>query len=217
MDEWIQEFKDKNDIFRSHVNKIKEIVESTREPCEGNCVWNNETTDELPEMFTKQVNLFHFAKEAENILEIGFNAGHSCLIFLLANDTSKIQLFDIGRTLYSKLCFNYLNEQFPGRLSICWGNSIDTIPKFYQQNPDTKFDLFHIDGCHYDTFVFMDIMNCRNMAKVKNVMFSDDDQMEQVYFINRKLTMEGYIRPVPALETFYCKHYVCSYNASPHP
>ena len=59
----------------------------------------------IPQLFTKQMNLYKSAMEAKNILEIGFNAGHSCLLFLLANPESKITIFDICEHKYAKPCF----------------------------------------------------------------------------------------------------------------
>ncbi len=212
MSSWISEYQKAHDSYKHHIKKIKEIVESTGEKCEGNCMWDHLTTNEAPELLTKRANLFHFAKSAKNILEIGFNAGHSCFIFLIANEYSKIQLFDIGEHEYSKLCFEYLNEQFPNRLNVVWGNSMNTLPKFYQQYPTTKFDLFHVDGCHSDVNVISDLLNCRNMAETENIVISDDDHIPQIFSINRRMAEVGLLREVPALQTFKYTHYVARYE-----
>lgn len=209
--EWVDEYTESFNKYKFHIDKIKEIVESTGETCEGNCMWEHLSTTDIPELHTKRVNLFHFAKNAKNILEIGFNAGHSCFLFLIANETSKIQLFDIGEHTYSKLCFEYLNAQFPGRLSVTWGDSMDTIPNFYQQNPDTKFDLIHIDGKHEDINVIADTLNCRLLVEKENILLSDDDHIPHIFMLNRRLTELGFLQPVTALQTYKYTHYVAKY------
>lgn len=124
----------------------------------------------------KRYNLFDAAKKAQNIVEIGFNGGHSCFLMLIANPISKIQVFDLGLHSYVKLCYEYLSQQFPGRLSMILGDSAQTV-KLY--NPlHAKCDLIHIDGSHEIGGLVSDVLNCRKFSDKNTLVIIDDYEVE---------------------------------------
>ncbi len=168
--------------FQDHVEHIRAIVEASGEPCEGNVLWHHEQFIENTEWGTKRENITRFAKNAQSILEIGFNAGHSCLLYLMANPTSRIDLFDIGLHKYTRPCFDYLDTRFPGRLTITYGDSRETIPKADQK----IYDLIHIDGGHEEDIVRSDLQNIRRLCGDRTVIISDDDEMPQIHKVNRE-------------------------------
>lgn len=141
----------------------------------------------------KRYNIYRLAKSAENIMEIGFNTGFSVLLYLIANDTSKIQLFDIGEYDYCRECYEYLDTQFPGRLSIVWGDSRETIPIF---STHIKYDLIHIDGGHESNIVIRDILNCQKLASSDTVVIIDDTHMLQIYELVVTFIRNGFITHV---------------------
>ncbi|CAK0770476.1 hypothetical protein CCP3SC1AL1_500014 [Gammaproteobacteria bacterium] len=63
-----------------HLEKIKEIATRNNELLEGNCFYMHNTWRQVPLLMYKQLNLFSLARGRRRILEIGFNAGHSCLV-----------------------------------------------------------------------------------------------------------------------------------------
>ena len=103
-------------VFNSIISKYKYIFDELLnisidigESIEGNCFYkHNSFGDVAPELLPKQINIYNLSSQATNILEIGFNAGHSCLLMLLSNSTSKITLFDICEHKYTVPCFMYL-------------------------------------------------------------------------------------------------------------
>jgi predicted O-methyltransferase YrrM len=97
-----------------------------------------------PESQTKQRNLYDLARDAREIIEVGFNAGFSCLLMLIANRESRITVVDINDHAYVVPCFEYLNANFPGRLTLRLGSSHDVLPLLEER----KCDLIHIDGAH---------------------------------------------------------------------
>ena len=107
---------------------------------------------------------------AVDILEIGFNAGHSALLYLIANPYSKIHFFDLGEHQYSRGCFDYLDKAFPGRMSVTWGDSTVTIPQY----PSRLFDFIHIDGGHTRFIAESDFHNCRSFANKDTYLMIDD-------------------------------------------
>ena len=97
-----------------HINQLLRIVTSTLKndaaKFEGNYFYTHQTFNKSLDI-NKQINLMSLAKieTHKNILEIGFNAGHSTLLFLLSHPTSKIYCFDTCQHPYTKLCFDYTN------------------------------------------------------------------------------------------------------------
>lgn len=169
------------------LNKLNEIISSTGEFVEGNSFYLHGIPGVLAKTYeTKRLNLFYYGMQAHNILEVGFNGGHSCLLFLLANTYSKIQIFDLGEHAYSKLCFNYLNNMFPGRLSIVWGDSTQTLPKF---ETTTQYDVMHVDGGHTKPILLSDINNCCRLSNHNTYMIIDDISFHPVHMFKDLTTV----------------------------
>jgi hypothetical protein len=188
------------------LENILKLVKNSGEPLmEGSCFYQHQTQDtRIAHLFTKQYNLYSASKEAKNILEIGFNAGHSCLIFLNSNPYSQITVFDICEHKYTKPCFEYLSSLFPGRLTLIEGDSTITVPSWKEKNPSAKFDLIHIDGAHDPVIADKDFNNCYTIATDKIIW---DDTQEPVLrslldsYIEKKLVEEVKIE-----ETYVYKH-----------
>ena len=127
---------------KHHLNALDDIVRhSSRKVAEGGLFYIHNSFNKHPAFKFKQLNLFSVARVSHYILEIGFNAGHSALVMLLANDTSVITVVDINEHPYVEDCFKYLAQHFPNRLNFYPGKSEAVVSTL--QGP---FDLFHIDG-----------------------------------------------------------------------
>jgi predicted O-methyltransferase YrrM len=178
--------QDNNHIFK----KLEEICVNIGESVESNYFFKHETINEkIHELIYKQLNLYSLGKNAKNILEIGFNAGHSALLFLLSNPDSKLICFDIVSHKYTMPCFEYLNSLFPGRLKIIPGDSTITVPDFYKVfGFENKFDLIHIDGCHYGEIPKKDLDNCYNLLDNDGILIFNDTQLQNIdMLLNQKL------------------------------
>ena len=178
-----------------HVSKLKEIVERSGEKCEGNCFWKHRTTEYQEELSSKRTNLSNFSSNSKYIMEIGFNAGHSCLLFLLSNSKSKIFIFDINEHKYTKPCFDYLDKEFPNRMTFIAGDSTKTVPKFIKEYPYLKFDLIHIDGAHDLDIVKQDLNNARLVVANNHVIISDDN-IPHIHELHRKLVDDKVLQPI---------------------
>jgi glycosyltransferase involved in cell wall biosynthesis len=168
-----------------HVAKIKEIVEASGEPCEGNVFWLQHDHQETSMFLNKRINLFNYSQKSHSIMEIGFNAGHSSLLYMLSNPTSTLQVFDLGEHLYTRPCFDYLSSQFPNRMKIEFGDSRQTVPAYISKNVGKVFDMIHVDGGHTESVVRADVMNTFQLCDHNTVIISDDDHVPVIHRINR--------------------------------
>ena len=166
--------------------ELQNIINQYDVEIEGNIYWFQE----------KKSNLYDFSKNANNIMEIGFNAGHSCVLYLLSNSTSKIQLFDLGEHVYSQPCFEYLNNLFPERLTIIWGDSTETVKIF---KTDIKYDLIHIDGGHTEDIIRDDIINCKNLSDDNTLIIIDDIDMEAINKTYNEFINKKFLKQVPLI------------------
>ncbi len=114
----------------------------------------------------------------KNILEIGFNGGHSACCFLNANPSAKMYTFDICRWGIEDRAISILKNYFD--INLIKGNSVHTIPKFFEEN-QILFDLILIDGCHDYDVVISDIKNTINFLNDDGFLVIDDIHMGGVY------------------------------------
>lgn len=109
-----------------------------------------------------------------NVLEIGFNAGHSSDTFLKNNKTLNIISFDIGRHDYVSHAKEYIDIVYPGRHTLIIGDSTKTIPTFIKNNKDKKYDFIFIDGGHEYETARADLENCYHLAHENTIVALDD-------------------------------------------
>ena len=125
-------------------------------------------------------------RQPKSIMEIGFNGGHSALLFLsITPPDTKVVSFDLGEYAYVFAAKKYIDSVFPGRHTLVTGDSTTTIPNYEEQvahrlkNPETapplKFDLIFIDGGHQDDIPLKDILNSQRLARDDRTIVAIDD------------------------------------------
>ena len=82
------------------------------------------------------------------VCEIGFNAGHSSVNYLIANPNIRLVSFDLGEHQYVRVAQEFIDYYFPGKLELILGTSLETVPNFIKTHPGFKCDLIHVDGGH---------------------------------------------------------------------
>tara|TARA_B100000963_G_scaffold353777_1_gene369076 strand:- start:220 stop:816 length:597 start_codon:yes stop_codon:yes gene_type:complete len=112
-------------------------------------------------------------KSINNVMEIGFNAGHSAELFLNSNKNINLVSFDIGYYGYVNLGKEFIDKNYPNRHTLIIGNSLVTVPEYFKKE-NKKFDLIFIDGGHDYDVAKGDILNCKNLAHDKTIVVLDD-------------------------------------------
>lgn len=144
-------------------------------PVEGNLIYNHplcSVDDPFNSgFFEKRFNLFQLARGRQSIMEIGFNAGHSTLVMLLANPDARYVLFDLNFHAYTDPCFKFLKQKFP-KMSMVYGDSKETVSAY--AGVGLIFDLIHIDGSHEPKYFLSDLENSKKMSNKDTVFICDD-------------------------------------------
>mmetsp|Transcript_26220 Transcript_26220/g.82991 ORF Transcript_26220/g.82991 Transcript_26220/m.82991 type:complete len:533 (+) Transcript_26220:227-1825(+) len=156
--------------------ELRRLVELSGEPCEGNVLhtWNSWQLERR--MQAKQKNLVALARalgsdgasgQPPRILEIGFNAGHSVCLMLLANPEARVVAFDLCEHRYTAPCAEALRRHFGAdRLELHAGPSGESLPAYLAGHPGSIFDLLHVDGGHQYAVASQDLENCSRLARL---------------------------------------------------
>jgi hypothetical protein len=202
------------ELFEHHVNQLELIVRASGEAQEGSCVYAHRSFYRNPQLKEKQEHLINLSQSKHHILEIGFNAGHSCLLFCLANSTGQIDLFDNQEHSYAKACFEYLDQQFPNRLTMHWGNSAETLPLFCREAPKYHYDLIHLDGNKTSTIMASDLLQARYVASPDSIVIFNDVNFPQLAMLYSWAQRQKIITDVPFISLKPCPHpyALCRYS-----
>ena len=109
-----------------------------------------------------------------NVMEIGFNAGHSAEIFLQNNKELTLTSFDLGAHNYVKTAKKYIDDTYPNRHNLIIDDSRTTIPNYLENNKDTKFYVIFIDGGPDYEIAKADMENCFHLAHKDTIVILDD-------------------------------------------
>jgi predicted O-methyltransferase YrrM len=116
-----------------------------------------------------------------NVMEIGFNGGHSAELFLKNNDKLSLTSFDIGEHPYVLIGKAYIDKIYPNRHTLIIGDSKMCVPNFYKNYKGIKFDFIFIDGGHDYETARRDLENCYHLAHKDTIVAIDDTMFSQYW------------------------------------
>jgi predicted O-methyltransferase YrrM len=154
------------------------IIRRLGEPLEGNLFTRHHSTEFSDVFLHKIYNLHTLAASShiEKVLEIGFNAGFSALLMLLANPRLQLTAVDIAEHAYTRPCYEVLRQMFGDRIELLVGDSTEVLPRIKSDAATAapEYDLIHIDGCHDPSVAHADIVNSYSLSKYGTVLVMDD-------------------------------------------
>jgi predicted O-methyltransferase YrrM len=109
-----------------------------------------------------------------NVMEIGFNAGHSAELFLENNKDLYLTSFDLGIHYTVIPAKEYIDRTYSNRHKLILGDSKITLPNFINENKDIKYDIIFIDGGHDYETVKSDMNNCIKLSHKDTIILMDD-------------------------------------------
>jgi len=136
-------------------------------------------TQQVPHQVLDLITLT--SKANINVMEIGFNAGHSAEVFLEHNKTLTLTSFDLGYHGCINSGKEYLDLTYPNRHRLILGDSRITVPFYIKTNKDTKFDVIFIDGGHDYSIGNADLNNCAKLAHKDTIVIFDDTMYTPVW------------------------------------
>lgn len=110
----------------------------------------------------------------KNIMEIGFNAGHSADVLLSTGDDVRVTSFDLGVHEYVSYAKSFIDEKYPYRHDLIIGDSKQTVPEYFENFKPISFDLIFIDGDHSKAGALADLHNCKRLAHKDTIVILDD-------------------------------------------
>ena len=108
------------------------------------------------------------------VCELGFNAGHTSLIFLETLPHARVLSFDLGDIPWARWSAALLNATHGDRFEYIMGDSAKTVPAFKLANPDTECDLLLIDGGKDYALRKADLKNLRSLSKAGATLLFDE-------------------------------------------
>jgi hypothetical protein len=165
-------------IDHEHLRALHRIVDESHEAIEGNLftLHQQQPLPSQPELSLrgKRRNFALYVANGCSLLEIGFNAGHSCLLALSVNPALRYVGVDLGEHAYTNPCFRYLQTVFPDRVDLISGDSREVLPL------TGDFDRFHVDGGHGLEITASDLRAVISMASPNATILVDDINQQHI-------------------------------------
>ena len=137
------------------------------------------------------------ASQHVEVCEVGFNAGHSTLLWLMQDPRVRVRAFDLGVHWYSPHVTGFFDAAFDaGRVEVVFGDSQETLPAFAaafnSTEPPEFCDLIFVDGDHHFAAALSDLRNLRAAARPgHHVLLMDDPDHDEVGRAWREIIADG--------------------------
>ena len=150
------------------------------------------------------------ASKTVEVCEVGFNAGHSTLLWLMQDPRVRVRAFDLGIHWYSPHVTGFFDAAFDaGRVEVVFGDSQETLPAFAaafnSTEPPEFCDLIFVDGDHHSTRRSRTCGTCeRPRGPAHHVLLMDDPDHDEVGRAWRAVLADGQCNTSAAYEDARC-------------
>ena len=182
--------------WKSYIEtQLIKIIKKINVKLEGNIYSAHHSFDDTSNSLSnKRWNIYNVLKEnkPKTILEIGFNAGFSCLLMKMVVPDVNITCVDLNEHKYVMPCFNKISSDFDG-LNIIPGSSYDVgLPQLIKENK--KFDFIHIDGDHRLEGATKDMELCLKLCHDNTIILFNDTNMKYLDNLCSKYVTAGKLK-----------------------
>ena len=112
--------------------------------------------------------------KCETFCEVGFNRGDSATAWLEFAPDANLLSFTMDTRWYTKPGISCTKMAYLERVEIIIGDSRKTVPDYFQEHPDKRCDIIHIDGGKGIVNRKEDMKNFRNASKSDALWLLDD-------------------------------------------
>ena len=116
------------------------------------------------------------------ICEVGFNAGHSALLWLTASPNAKVVMFDLFKHVASPAGERVLRKYYNERLTIYKGASVRGLAQAFDDG--VRCDLFSVDGSHHYPHAVLDVIASYFMTTTNASVFVDDTNCRSFFCVD---------------------------------
>ena len=122
------------------------------------------------------------ALQPRNYLEVGVRRGRSAAAVAVKAPRCTMALFDMWQTNYAGMenpGAEFVKSElrsigYQGQAAFIDGNSHETLPAFFAQNPDMMFDIITVDGDHSELGAAQDICDVLPRLAIGGAIVFDD-------------------------------------------
>ncbi|CAG2257837.1 unnamed protein product [Mytilus edulis] len=146
----------------------------------------NDSFLRVPQLHAYYEQVLGNKNKIRRICELGFNGGHSALMWAsLFNGDLELLSFDLCTDKRCDIGEAFIRKMFPNiRLKIIRGDSTKTVPNYVLSNTNVKCDFISIDSDHFGSVDSFDILNMRYLASRNHtVAFEVADEMSRGSFL----------------------------------
>lgn len=172
------------DDYKEHLIALNRIVRESGAPLEGNpFYYHHDIAADRPDVrrINRRRNIALYASTGESLLEIGFNAGHGCLLALTVNPSLRYTGIDIGWNPYAAPCGSYLKSIFKDRFDLIIADSREVLPRM--RRASTMFDLIRSDAGHDFDTAQSNLLHCVEMVRPYGVILVDASTGDGSHFL----------------------------------